>query len=243
MSSGNTFQELKQHLSEIWIVIKDPIFIKQMLWITLLVVLMLISILANIDFLKTNYPDDTLTRPGDRVLDAIPPNYDFLQIGETVSRLEMSVVAFFFLTSTQRLRRLPKMLFLLCVMFILRGFAITLTPLAQITPPGEHFPESNFIAQNFYHGMFFSGHSSSALIQAFFFWPYRFKGIRITWFILPIAIMEVISMIWGHQHYSIDIFTAFFVVYFVMTFEFMRLVPKSLLEVKWMPWWTGEEVT
>jgi hypothetical protein len=188
---------------------------------------------------ESTYPDPP--RPPDRILDWIPQNIDFLQYGEYLSRAQIVVMFFFFLAVPERLRRFPKMLFLLCVMFTLRAFAITLTPLAQITPPAEYFEKSNFFAQTFYQGMFFSGHSSSALIQAFFLWPYRFKGIRVTWFVLPFALGQIASMLIGHQHYSIDIFAAFFVVYFILTFDFMLLVPDWLRYVHWMPWFTGQQ--
>lgn len=199
--------------------------------------MMVASILINIEFLMNNYPDPP--RPPDRILDLIPQNEDFVHYGEYFSQIQIAILAIIILSSPARLRKTPYLVFLLGVMFTIRGFAITLTPLAQITPPSEFFDETNIIAQRFYQGMFFSGHSSSALIQAFFFWNDRFRGIRLTWFILPTALGQVSAMIIGHQHYTIDIFAAFFVVYFVLTFDFMRLVPEPLRNIRWMPWYTG----
>ena len=228
-------ESLGQSPQKIFGVIRDPVFLKQMVWVTLLGVLMIVVILVNIDYLQAEYPDPP--RPPDRLLDAIEPNYDFLEIGEAFSKLQIGLMGLFFVSSADRLRRLPRLFFFLATMYILRSFAFTLTPLAQITPPGEFFEPSNYIAQKFYHGMYFSGHTASALIQAFFFWNDRFKGIRITWFVLPLALVQMSSMIIGHQHYSIDIFGAIFVAYFVLTFDFSRLIPRRLINVTWMPWY------
>jgi len=227
-------QRFVSHILDLLIVIRDPIFLKRLLWVGILIVIMLVSILININFLNNNFPNPP--RPPDRFLDWIPQNRDFVQYGEYFSRTLIFIVFLTFATSAERLQRFPKLMFLLCVMFTLRGFAITLTPLAQITPPSEYLPKSNFIAQQFYHGMFYSGHISSALIQAFFFWDDRYKETRITWFMLPLVFAQAISMLISHQHYSIDIFGAFFVAYFMLNFNFMKLVPASLLDLKWMPW-------
>jgi hypothetical protein len=218
-------------------VVRDPVFVKQMVWVGLLCAFMVVIILLNIDYLEANYPAPP--RPPDRLLDAIGPDYDFLQIGEVFSRLQIGLMAIFFLSSANRLRRLPRLFFCLATMYILRSFAFTLTPLAQMTPPGEYFEPSNLIAQKFYHGMFFSGHTASALIQAFFFWNDRVKGIRITWFVLPLALVQMSAMIVGHQHYSIDLFGAIFVAYFVLTFDFTRFIPRRLANVTWMPWYVA----
>ena len=234
-------QGVSQPRDTIGRVIKDPVFIKQMIWVALFGVVMVVIILINVDYLKTNYPNPP--QPPDRILDLIPQNPDFMYLGETFSRIQICYMVFFFATSADRFRRLPRLFFLLAVMYILRAFALTLTPLAQITPPDEYFAESNFIAQKFYHGMFFSGHSASALIQAFFFWNDRFRGVRITWYILPLACAQIVAMLAGHQHYSIDIFGAVFVAYFVLTFDFARLVPQSLRDVSWMPWYTHQRAT
>jgi hypothetical protein len=227
-----------QSLQKILDVLRDPVFVKQMVWVALFGVLMVVLILVNIDFLHTNYPAPP--RPPDRLLDAIPPNYDFLDIGEAFSKLQIGLMGLFFVSSADRLRRLPRLFFFLATMYILRSFAFTLTPLAQMTPPSEFFEPSNYIAQKFYHGMYFSGHTASALIQAFFFWNDRFKRIRITWFVLPLALVQMSAMIIGHQHYSIDLFGAIFVAYFVLTFDFARLIPRQLAEVTWMPWYVPQ---
>jgi hypothetical protein len=47
------------------------------------------------------------------------------------------------------------------------------------------------------------------------------------------------AMIIGHQHYSIDLFGAIFVAYFVLTFDFGRLIPRRLANVTWMPWYVA----
>lgn len=230
-------QRLQRHIRAIITVFRDPVFIKQSIWVALLGLAMLAVILLNIDFLNTHYPNPP--QPPDRILDMIEQDLDFLPIGEALSQIQVTVMVLIVFSAEARLRKLPKLFFLLAVMYIIRSFAFTLTPLAQITPPGQYYAETHLIAQKFYHGMFFSGHSASALMQAFFFWDERIRGVRITWFVLPLALGQVIAMLLGHQHYSIDIFGAAFVTYFMLTFNFMWFVPKPLLNVRWMPWYAG----
>ena len=140
-----------------------------------------------------------------------------------------------FILWTRRFTGAPKLIFLVMTMFWLRGYAILLTPLAQIQPPELNYPDSHFIAQTFYQGMFFSGHTASAFIQAFYF-----KGHRLRPLIILLAVGQALTLIASHSHYSIDVFGGLFVAYFVTHFDFMRLVPPQLHQAKWAPWYVED---
>lgn len=212
-----------------WYEIKQPLFIKQMIWVAAFWVFTVTMILLNIHFLKTNYPNPV--RPDDLILDIFPENKDFIAVGDLLSAIQVGAVVFIFLIWQNGIKGLPRLLFLLGLMYLIRAFSFNLTPLAQIQPPSENFPEQHIIAQTFYHGMYFSGHTASAFIQAMFF-----KGYRYQWIIFLLATGQAISLLLSHSHYSIDVHGGLFVAYFIAHFDWMRLVPSSLRSVKWMPW-------
>lgn len=207
--------------------LRQPKFIKQMMWALAFWLIAVISILLNVEYLKTTYPDPA--EPPDRILDAIPETKAFITVGEIFSMLE--VVAVLAAFAQIRFEGAPKLVFLVAVMFTLRGFTMTLTPLAQIQPPSVNYPEEHIFAQAFYHGMFFSGHTASAFMQAFFF-----KGHRLRPLIFLFASIQAFSLLASHSHYTIDVFGGFFVAYFMTHFDFMRLVPKQVQDIQWMPW-------
>lgn len=208
-----------------------PVFIKQMLWAALMWVIMTVTLLNNISFLKKAYPKPI--RPPDLLHDLIPRNTTLIDLGDVCGII--GSICMIYIMWQWRFQPVPKLLFLLAAMYTLRAFAILLTPLAQIQIPAKNYPESNFIAQNFYYGMFFSGHTASAFIQVFLV-----KGHPLRPLVAVVATFQVFTLIASHSHYTIDVFGGFFVAYFFTHFDFMCLVPKPLLNVKWMPWYSDE---
>ena len=209
-----------------------PRLIKQFIWLALFWVVVAVSILLNIDYLKTTYPNPVL--PDDRLLDLFTQNDTFIWVAEIFSSVEVALVVF--ILWTRGFKGAPYLLFMMGLMFMLRGFVITLTPLAQIQPPSEIYAESHIIAQMFYHGMFFSGHTASAFIQAFYF-----KGHRLRPLIFLVASIQAISLLISHSHYSIDVVGGLLMAYFVSHFDWMRLVPPFLHQISWMPWYVDAD--
>lgn len=210
-----------------------PQFIKQMIWVSAFWLVALVIILGNIHLLRTNFTNPV--RPDDLILSLIPETPQFLILGEIIGTLGTIIVMF--VMWQWRFEKLPLLLFLLAAMYILRSFVILMTPLAQIQPPSENFTEAHWIAQNFYHGMFFSGHTASAFIQAFFIKGHSLRDVA-----LALACIQVMVILFSHSHYTIDVVGGFFVAYFFTHYDFMRLVPASLRHVWWMPWYREPEV-
>lgn len=208
--------------------ITRPLLLKQMLWVGVYGALMVVILLGNIDYLKTHYPDPA--RPDDLILDTIPETREFIAVGEILSAMQFSLVIF--LLWRRGFVEAPHLLFLLITMYLLRAYAIVLTPLAQIQPPELNYDESHFIARAFYHGMFFSGHTASAFVQAFFFKRHRLRPV-----LFLLASGQAAALLISHSHYTIDIFGGLFVAYFVTHFDFSRLIPPALRTVPWMPWY------
>lgn len=222
--------EIKTRLTEAWAIILSRQFIKQMIWVALFWVLTVVVIIINIQFLKSHYPNPA--RPEDLLLDLIPETKSFIAIGDMMTSGMFMLTIFYFSIWQKNVKKFPYLLFLLGVMYIMRSFVINMTPLAQIQPPSENFSEDHFIAQTFYHGMYFSGHTASAFIQAFYF-----KGVRNRWVLFILASIAAFSLIASHSHYTIDVVGGFFAAYFIVKFDWMRLVPSFLRDIQWMPWY------
>lgn len=224
-----------------WVVLKrtvddltNPLFIKQMLWVAVFWTVTVATILLNIHYLRTHYAD--AAQPDDLILDTIPETEAFIGVGELLSAVQ--VVLIVYIMWQWHFKPAPKLLFLVALMFMIRGFTINLTPLGQIQPPSENYDQSHIIAQTFYYGMFFSGHTASAFIQAFYI-----RGHRLRPLVFVLAGLQAFALLASHSHYSIDVFGGFFVAYFVTHFDFMRFVPGFLRNVRWMPWYTEDGLT
>lgn len=209
----------------------DPVFLKQMVWAGVMWVIMVVTVLANIRFLKDRYPKPV--RPPDLLHDLFPRNDALIDVGDWCGVI--GTICMVYIMWQKHFKPVPKLLFLLAAMYTLRGFTITLTPLAQIQIPAKNYADNNLIVHSFYYGMFFSGHTASAFIQVF-----MIKGHPLRPLVTLIACIQVFTLIASHSHYTIDIFGGFFVAYFFTHYDFMTLVPKPLYNVKWMPWYTGE---
>ncbi|HRZ85527.1 MAG TPA: phosphatase PAP2-related protein [Candidatus Paceibacterota bacterium] len=95
------------------------------------------------------------------------------------------------------------------LLIMVRNFFITLTrmktPLDAI--PFDYFPGilGNMSFQN---DLFFSGHTAIPFMGFLIF-----KGHKIRWFFLAASIICGATVLIGHMHYSIDVFSAFFITY------------------------------
>lgn len=91
----------------------------------------------------------------------------------------------------------------------IRAGFITLTHL------GPYSPEAAFDAGRFFQyfsaggDYFFSGHTGAPFLLALMFW----QQPRWRWFFLVTSGVFAVSVLLGHLHYSIDVFSAFFITY------------------------------
>jgi len=208
----------------------EAVNFKQLAW-SLAFALVMIFVSAGAGwFVETRYPNPV--RPDDLILDSIPEIEIFVTVGEVVGAAQ--ALLSLYMLGQRRFKDMPALLFQLSVLFILRSIAITLTPLAQIQNPAEHFGENHLVARYTYKGMFFSGHTGSACTQYLFF-ARRGYGwlVRVH---LMLAILQAVSMLASHSHYTIDVFAALFVAYFVTHHDFTRWIPDAWRHWHWAPW-------
>jgi hypothetical protein len=153
---------------------------------------------AYADRSASNYVTDIL-------LDNIPVfNVNFI-VNEVLC-LFIYIMAFLILIKPQRL---PFVLKSLALFILIRSMFITLTHLH--VPPNHSYLNPNDWLSGIAAGqdLFFSGHTGMPFLLALIFW--HNKLIRYTALIGTVIFGS--AMILGHLHYSIDVFSAFFITY------------------------------
>ncbi|RMF81163.1 MAG: hypothetical protein D6737_05850 [Chloroflexi bacterium] len=209
----------------------DPIFKRKFLWSLIAVVLAGIVHTGGVIVLIDRFPNPV--RPSDLILDAIDRNLMWVQVSNIVIVTQVALT--FYGLSRVRYQHGPRLIFLLAMMYVIRGVTIILTPLAQTAPPELSFGDQSIISKYMFQGMFFSGHTGSAFIQAAMMPSRRLRQVQ-----YGLSIVQVTALLLSHSHYSIDIWGGLFVAYFLLNFNFMRLVPPSLRRAKWAPWYSDE---
>lgn len=96
---------------------------------------------------------------------------------------------------------------------LVRSFFVSLT---HISPYPFHMSiHSTFFNNPYFNGifggddLFFSGHTGFPFLLALIFW--EFKWLRITF--LSLSVLFAVVVLLGHIHYSIDVFSAYFITY------------------------------
>ena len=106
-------------------------------------------------------------------------------------------------------KRIPFVLKSLSVFMLTRAFFVTMTHLG--TDPRQIVLPVNSILDKFTFGgdLFFSGHTGAPFLMALVFWRHPY----LRWIFLTASVIFGASVLLGHQHYSIDVFAAFFIAY------------------------------
>ena len=107
-------------------------------------------------------------------------------------------------------KTIPFVIKSIALFVVVRSVFVTLTHLG--VSPADLPPDfnSNFIKRLSYGGdRFFSGHTGMPFLMALIFWQNR--NLRIFCIISAIFFGAVVLAV--HQHYSIDVFAAFFITY------------------------------
>jgi hypothetical protein len=92
---------------------------------------------------------------------------------------------------------------------LIRSAFITLTHLGPFPTHSYINQEAFFSPLNLGSDFFFSGHTGLPYLMALVFWEYKF--IRNV--CLAASVVFGVSVLLGHLHYSIDVFSAYFITY------------------------------
>lgn len=168
------------------------------------VILLLISLVIN--FIAGSYASSHADHGvRDLILDNVPTlDVSFIFI--------YGIAAFFGIIGflmIQRPKRAPFILMTLSLFIIFRSFFIVLTHLGP-SPELTNFSLNNFVSYFTFTGdLFFSAHTGMPFLMALIFW----KHFKLRIFFICTSIFFAITVLLGHLHYSIDVFSAFFITY------------------------------
>ncbi len=146
----------------------------------------------------------------DLILDNVPVmGVDFLYY-----RGILIFIAFLTLILFYEPKRIPFILKIIAVFYLVRSFFMILTHLAlPIDVSSESLSSvSNFLSSG--ADLFFSGHAGAPFIIALAFW--NNKTLRFIF--LAGSVFGALMVILGHMHYSIDVFSAYFIAYGIYKF-------------------------
>ncbi len=118
-------------------------------------------------------------------------------------------------------RRIPFGLEVTAVFFVVRSLFMIMT---HLSPPNiayysyvehEHHVANILFSLSSGTDMFFSGHTGYPFLLSLLFWdlkPWRY-------FFITFSVVMAITVLFGHLHYSIDVFAAYFIAHGVYTFS------------------------
>jgi len=113
------------------------------------------------------------------------------------------------LVCISRPSRIPFTVKSIALFYLIRSIFVTLTHIAPF-PTHAYIDPGIFLRLfNFDGELFFSGHTGLPFLMALVYWDN--KNLRVSFICLSVIFAAVVLM--GHLHYSIDVFSAFFITY------------------------------
>lgn len=121
------------------------------------------------------------------------------------------IISFIFVLLLKEPKRIPFVLKSTALFILIRSFFVILThlsPLPGQVPIRDGF-FLNILGLNNTSDMFFSGHTGFPFLYALVFWNDRI----LRYIFIFTSVFFAVTVLLGHMHYSIDVFSAFFITY------------------------------
>jgi hypothetical protein len=108
-------------------------------------------------------------------------------------------------------RKLPFIFKSIALFVVIRSIFVMLTHTAPSPEVAVNYSSFDFILRRIVLSgdLFFSGHTGFPFLMALLYWDYR----RLRVFFAAVAVFFGFIVLLGHLHYSIDVFSAFFITY------------------------------
>lgn len=194
-------------------------------------VLLLMSLAAV--FYSTNYANLSASNS---VTDIVLSNTRVYDVDAVFIYGALLVVGFISALVVVRPRYLPFTMKAIALLYFIRSIAVSLThissyPYRAVLDQSSFFLTSHFF-RVFFTGddLFFSGHVALPLLMGLIFWENL--TLRLMFFSAS-GIFAVVVLL-GHLHYTIDVFTAFFITYSIYVIarrlfhkDFLRIAPEA----------------
>jgi hypothetical protein len=153
----------------------------------------------------------TLTHSSNYVSDIILDHLPAKNVDDVFLEGMLIFIAFVTIICLHKPGRIPFVLKASALFIFTRAIFITLThlapPLHSVTVVPESFWERLLSGSG--DDLFFSGHTGFPYLMALIFWDNKF----LRWLFLAAAVFFGAAVLLGHLHYSIDVFSAFFITY------------------------------
>ncbi len=205
--------------------------------ISLLIGIFLLLVAGSLNSMAVSYKETVPVKSvGDLILDRLPPldlNFMFTY-GMLAVILITTIYPIFF-----KPQIFPFAAKTIAAFIMIRSFFITLTHIGA--PEGFLLPEFGSqpgAMRLFYvNDLFFSGHVGFTFLSALLFWENKW----LRWFMVVMSFVEAATVLFLRVHYSIDVFSAYFITYAIfvvsdkifnkLNLSFHRIVQQ--IEEKW----------
>lgn len=148
-------------------------------------------------------------KAGNAVEDLFLSNIPVFNVDFIVNEGALAFIFFVIFLLFLEPKKIPFTLKSLAVFYIVRSIFVTLTHLGPFPERSYLDPTDWLYSFNFGGDYFFSGHTGFPFLVALIFW----KNKQVRWVSIGTSIFFGASVILGHLHYSIDVFSAFFISY------------------------------
>lgn len=189
-----TVQKLKFHLS-------DRTFLA-----SLAVGVLFFALSMGVNYIAGNYATE---KASNAVTDIFLDNLPVVDVGPFFIWGSVALLVFIVIIAIRDPKIMPFLLKSAALFYFIRSLFISLTHIGP--SPAHIFIESNRVFEKFIFGgdLFFSGHTGLPFLFALMFWENKYLRL----FFLICSVVFGVSVLLGHLHYSIDVFSAFFITF------------------------------
>jgi len=223
---------MKQILAKHKIVWADKIFVRAT---AIGLVFFIASMIVN--YIATNFATREASRS---VTDIILSNLPVLDLDFIIIDGALAMTVFTILMLIWEPKYIPFILKSLAFFVLVRAAAMVLTHIGpyptQELPDPARFLQAIGVGYN--ADLFFSGHTGMPFLLALIFWER--KVLR--YIFLAASIIFAVAVLLAHNHYSIDVFAAYFITYAIFhialkifTVDYRHLLHKNVVDIEAVP--------